>query len=46
MQLATFYDHMKDMAREEKIGLTEACTSLLTSIKVSHAILKGMLECR
>ena len=29
-----------------KSGLTEACASLLTSIKVSHAILKGMLECR
>lgn len=28
MQLATFYDHMKDMAHEEKISLTEALQRL------------------
>ena len=35
MQLATFYDHMKDMAREEKIGLTEAL-QYIKSLGITH----------
>lgn len=35
MQLATFYDHMKDMAREEKISLTEAL-QYIKSLGITH----------
>lgn len=45
MQLATFYDHMKDMAHEEKISLTEALQRLkalgITHMEVSVNNLLG-----
>lgn len=35
MQLATFYDHVKDIARQERIGMTEALQRV-KSLGISH----------